>query len=293
MFFIFFKYFLLFVGNNILKLNIIQNSFNFEDKNQLSKKVFQRSNTYLVKNNTLNSFEIIKFDLFDSKNEGKKNKNIQSALLYKKKFLNMYKDKNIKSPIKNNNDNLLLINESQKEDLSYHITSKKFIYKNIEKLSNEQSVNQLLKKNKTLPVKMSSFKINDSKMRTERIKMYIFFCCYNKKLYAKIFKNNNSEIIHWYYINSMQIEHYLKLIKQFHFIEQLLLNESQIHSLEFLKKINLSNQDEKEKLLVIKHNNIENEVINYFKTIFKSGNYSKSDAFIYNNLSETIKKNIL
>ena len=76
----------------------------------------------------------------------------------------MYEDKNIKSPIKTNNDNLLLINENQKEDLSYHITSKKFIYKNIEKLSNEQSMNQLLKKNKTLPVKISSFKINDSKI---------------------------------------------------------------------------------------------------------------------------------
>ena len=123
--------------------------------------------------------------------------------------------------------------------------------------------------------------------------MYIFFCCYNRKLYNKIFKNKNSNIIHWFYIHLMQTERYLDLNKQFDFLKKILLNEGQICSLEFLKKIDLNNEDEKDYLLSIKRNKYENIVISYFRNIIKSGKFSKSDIFIYDNLSDKIKKCIL
>ena len=142
-------------------------------------------------------------------------------------------------------------------------------------------------------VKSSSYEINNSRMRSEKIKMYIFFFCYNKKLYNKIFKNKNSNIIHWYYIHLMQTDRYLELYKQFEFLKKLLLNEGQICSLEFLKKIDLNNEEEKEILMSIKKNKYENIVISYFRNIIKSGNFSPNDSFIYDNLSDKIKKFIL
>ena len=79
------------------------------------------------------------------------------------------------------------------------------------------------------------------------------------------------------------------MLKQFEFIKKLLLNYGQINSLFFLKKINLKNEDEKENLIAIKNNNVENAVINYFKNVIKNVNISKTDSFIFDNLSEKIK----
>ena len=83
------------------------------------------------------------------------------------------------------------------------------------------------------------------------------------------------------------------MLKQFEFIKKLLLNYGQINSLFFLKKINLKNEDEKENLITIKNNNVENSVVNYFKNVIRNGNISKTDSFIYENLSEKIKNKIL
>ena len=91
----------------------------------------------------------------------------------------------------------------------------------------------------------------------------------------------------------VQTDRYLELIKQFDFIKRILLNEAQVNSLEFLKKIDLKNENERENLLFIKKNNIENIVINYFRDILKSGDVSRSDAFIYDNLNEKIKKCVM
>jgi hypothetical protein len=91
----------------------------------------------------------------------------------------------------------------------------------------------------------------------------------------------------------MQTDRYFELIKQFDFLKKILLNEGQINSLEFLKKIDLKNEEEKDNLLFIKKHNIENIVISYFREALKSGNISRSDAYIYDNLSDKIKKCIL
>ena len=52
-------------------------------------------------------------------------------------------------------------------------------------------------------------------------------------------------------------------------------------------------EEEKENLITIKNNDVENSVVNYFKNIIKSDRITKTDSFIFENLSEKIKKKIL
>ena len=128
-------------------------------------------------------------------------------------------------------------------------------------------------------------------MLKENIKMNLFFCC--NKRFSKFFKKENSSLLHWYYIYLIQSSRYIEMIKQFDFIKKLLLNEGQMNSLLVLKKINLKIEEEKENLITIKNNDVENSVVNYFKNIIKSDRITKTDSFIFENLSEKIKKKIL
>ena len=302
-----------FIGDNILKLEIIRNSFDLDDKNNFGNSLFKRSNTYLGKSNTFNAIDNIESNFINFKNDTYKNNkntiNFQTSLFtHKNNILNISNNDNNN----NNNNNKVKISKNKKKNFNSDYTNnvlydtkknsniivsnKNFVFKNFEKISNEQSANYLLQRIKSQQVenyKYSSYDINNSRMRSEKIKMYIFFCCYNRKLYNKIFKNKNSNIIHWFYIHLMQTERYLDLNKQFDFLKKILLNEGQICSLEFLKKIDLNNEDEKDYLLSIKRNKYENIVISYFRNIIKSGKFSKSDIFIYDNLSDKIKKCIL
>ena len=116
--------------------------------------------------------------------------------------------------IDNTSNNKVNQNNSQNNDKI--LLNQTIIYKNCDNSNNDLSKNGLLQKIKTQPmenIKSSAYKINNSRMRTERMKMYIFFFCYNKKLYNKIFRNKNSNIIHWYYMHLVQTDRYLELIK--------------------------------------------------------------------------------
>ena len=83
------------------------------------------------------------------------------------------------------------------------------------------------------------------------------------------------------------------MMKQFDFIKKLLLNEGQMNSLLFLQKINLKNEEEKDNLITIKNNDVENSVVNYFKNIIRTDHITKTDSFIFDNLSEKVKNKIL
>ena len=296
-----------FIGDKILKLEIIQSYFELDDKKSSNKFFYRRSNTYLGKSNTLNAFDYVDSNLINIKIDTCKNNknsmNFHSSLFtHKDNIFNFSHVNNkvisISKQKKNgNNENVNnILNDTKKNSNIFLSNNKHFIFKNIDKVSNEQSGNYLLQKIKTQHfenIKPSAFLINNSKMRSEKIKMYIFFFCYNKKLYTKIFKNKDSNIIHWFYIHLMQADRYLEMNKQFDFLKKLLLNEGQICSLEFLKKIDLNNEDEKDLLMSIKENKYEKIVISYFRSIIKSGNFSQTDSFIFDNLSDKIKKCIL
>ena len=295
-----------FIGDNILKLEIIQNTFDFSDRICYSKPIFKRSKTFIVNDgrtelNRFNSLNLVHSKIINLKmktlKQKKKRKSIFSTISITNNLLNtkinVTNNKVVSyTDIENSKNNMVNNNNSKNEEL----LNQTLIYKNCNNSNNELSKNELLHKIKTQPIenfKSSAYKINNSKMSSERIKMYIFFFCYDQKLYNKIFKNKNSNIIHWYYMHLVQTDRYLELIKQFDFIKRILLNEAQVNSLEFLKKIDLKNEHERENLLFIKKNNIENIVINYFRDLLKSGDVSRSDAFIYDNLNEKIKKCVM
>ena len=301
-----------FIGDNILKLEIIQNTFDFSDNRKYEKAIFKRSHTFLGDSkHYCNAFDALESHIIHLKIDTlKKHKKIikikkiptfsfQDRIHFKKK-----KDNNLIDSKINFDNSQNKISTNIMENSNYYtqnnnnkkLLNENFILQNIDINNRENSGNNLLLKVKTQPIensKFSALKINNSKMRTERIRMYIFFCCYNQKLYHKIFKTKNSHLIHWYYMHLMQTDRYFELIKQFDFLKKILLNEGQINSLEFLKKIDLKNEEEKDNLLFIKKHNIENIVISYFREALKSGNISRSDAFIYDNLSDKIKKCIL
>ena len=279
-----------FVGENLQKLEIIQNTFDCNDnknKKIINIKGHSHQGTEINLKNLYTQFN----DHFDySIKKGNKKFSCFSNL----DIYDNYNKKKIKivnnNMINKKNDNFCLINNNN-------------VHKNIDKLIDEKSGENLLCKIKTAKTfttktNVHSYIDNNEElslryMITENLKMNLMFCCVTKKQLAKIFKTKNSNLFHWYYIYLIQSHRYLDMLKQFEFIKKLLLNYGQINSLFFLKKINLKNEDEKENLVTIKNNNVENSVVNYFKNVIRNGNISKTDSFIYENLSEKIKNQIL
>ncbi len=298
-----------FVGGNMQKLEIIQNTFDFESKKRLKRQLtlnnkhISQSSMINLQNVTPNALNEIQFK-FDSSIK-KANKNQQSSSLFnlsdqEKDILFNNKEKKIKiltNKIKQTNTNTTTYPSLDSiENVNISI-NKKLSNKNLERI--EQSGNQLLsqlKSSKTIHDNLHSYLDEDEElslgyMLTENIKMNLFFCC--NKRFSKYFKKENSSLLHWYYIYLIQSSRYIEMMKQFDFIKKLLLNEGQMNSLLFLKKINLKNEEEKDNLITIKNNDVENSVVNYFKNIIRTDHITKTDSFIFDNLSEKVKNKIL
>ena len=124
------------------------------------------------------------------------------------------------------------------------------------------------------------------------LKFYIFFCCSNRKVYDEYFNIKHSNLIQYYYINLIQLNRYLKIVHEYHYLKRAFMNEFQIKSLLFLKRINLTNKKERNEISENASNNInvEENVITYFKSL---NNISNFDKFILANLSENIKNKII
>ena len=297
-----------FVGGNMQKLEIIQNTFDLDGKKRLSKQLTLNKKRSL-QSSAINLPNINSHDLneiqfkFDSSIK-KSNKNQQSSLFnltQQEKDL-IYNNKEKKIKILTNKSKLTNSNVPSYpsidtiENVNISINKKPSI-KNYDKI--EQSGSQLLshlKTSKSINNNLHSYLDEDEElslgyMLKENIKMNLFFCC--NKRFSKFFKKENSSLLHWYYIYLIQSSRYIEMMKQFDFIKKLLLNEGQMNSLLVLKKINLKIEEEKENLITIKNNDVENSVVNYFKNIIKSDRITKTDSFIFENLSEKIKKKIL
>ena len=282
-----------FVGENIQKLEIIQNTFEYNDnkcKKIRSIKEYSHQGTDInLKHLYTNEFNDIqsKLDCSIKKTNNKKQVSLFNLDLNENENYNK-KIKIVNNNLSNSkNDNFCLINNN--------------VHNNIEKIADEKSGENLIlrvKSAKSFTTNVHSY-INKNEelslgyMIKENLKMNLMFCCFTKKKFAKTFNTKNSNLFHWYYIYLIQLHRYLEMLKQFEFIKKLLLNYGQINSLFFLKKINLKNEDEKENLITIKNNNVENSVVNYFKNVIRNINISKTDSFIYENLSENIKNKII
>jgi hypothetical protein len=185
------------------------------------------------------------------------------------------------------------------------ITNNQFLYKNEtkknpspqktqEKLSNEHSGINLLQRLNTQPListnykSYKSFHIQNKKtlyFKKENLKVcFHLFCC------IRNFKNKNLDLLHYYYINLIDSNRYLRTVKEIDFIKKLILNKNQIDSLVFLKKINYFNYEERQNLFPCTN---PHNVISYFKTVFNSLNISENDKLIFENLSDEIKSKII
>ena len=105
-------------------------------------------------------------------------------------------------------------------------------------------------------------------------------------------KIRSYNILDLYYINLIQLNRYLSIVKQFDFIKKIILNEVQNNSLLFLKKINLKNKEDRLNIILNKNTQIENSVISYFRNIIENECISKTDYLIFNNLSDETKNKI-
>ena len=77
-------------------------------------------------------------------------------------------------------------------------------------------------------------------------------------------------------------------------MKKIFLNNYQIKSLFFLRRINLTKKKERNEVLENKNSPyIENNIIDYFKNQISLNNLSKIDKLILNNLSDHIKEKIL
>ena len=300
-----------FVGGNMQKLEILQNTFDFEGKKRLRRQLTLNNNHFSqisannLQNLSYHDLNEIQFK-FDSSIK-KMNKNLQSSLFnltQKEKDVlfnnnNAKKMKILTNKIKLANSNIQSIpSQDTNENININI-NKKHSIKNFDKV--EQSGSNLLQKlktSKTITSNLHSYLDEEEElslgyMLTENIKMSLFYCCYSKRRLTNYFKTENSSLLHWYYVYLIQSSRYIEMVKQFDFIKKLLLNEGQINSLLLLKKINLKIEEERENLITIKNNDVENTVVNYFKNLIKSEYITKTDTFIFENLSEKVKNKIM
>ena len=287
------------IGESLLKLEIIKNNFHIEDKKkkkEIDIKVYQRKNTYDTK--------ILSFDKNNNKVRNdfkyeslKNNKNtVQSNIFllsyHEKENYNLNNKKGIK--IKKNKTEKKINSTDEINIYLRHYKDFNNDNFNFNKTNNENQKFKL-KRLKSQPIYPKNKKKSMSSFyeKTENMKMYFLVCCYNKQFYSRYFNKKNASLFHWYYIYLMQFNRYLEIMKQFDFIKKIILNDNQIYSLLFLKKIDLKNEKERDKLMSIRFNINENTVINYFKNLFKIGNVKGDDLFIYENLDERIQKSIL
>ena len=278
------------IGESLLKLEIIKNNFYIEDYNKKTLTTLKKINTYEFQSTKIGNFGENKFENTQKKIIKNNPHSSLFSLAMNENDEQLIDNNEIKKiKIKKYNNHNDLINHNT---LDLNLDLKK-------KIDFEKKLNlnkkKILKRHKSQPlIKKTENKIMDTFYeKRENIKMYFLVCCNNKKFYSKYFNEKNASILHWYYIYLMQFNRYLELMKQFEIIKKLLLNEYQIKSLLLLKKLDLKDEKERDRLMSLRYGDNENYVIHYFKKVFKQGNIDKYDFFIYQNLNEEVQKNIL
>jgi hypothetical protein len=104
----------------------------------------------------------------------------------------------------------------------------------------------------------------------------------------------HSNLLQYYYIYLIQINRYLKIVHEYNFLKKAFLNTNQIKSLFFLRRINLTNQSEREEISDNKNSpHVEESVVDYFKSKISNNDLSKFDKIILSNLSQHIKNKIM
>ena len=285
--FIFFNHI---IDESLRKLEILNDFFEFKDK--FSKKIFFKRNKTqkFISSNNISNFEnqitnlkekkikVVQFGTSIQKFQNGENYNI--------------KDDNYKKRSSKFKLNINSINSNKDNHESIINTT-------------EQSNNQLFLRRKSVPILGTNIIYNDNNnfkrsnltltnILSENIKIYLFFCCSDKKGYTKYFNIKHSNLLQYYYIYLIQINKYLKIVHEYEFLKKALLNSSQRRSLLFLKRINLTNKIERDYILENKNMPfVEESVIDYYKTQLSNQNISNFDKIILKNLVDNIKEKII
>ena len=273
------------IGESMLKLEIIKSNFYMEDVKKNNMTTFKRINTYEFHSTKMG--DIGEINKIENIHKNINKNNVHSSLF--SLTINENDENCIEKKIKFKNFN-------NHKSLNNKTLNLKIDLKKKSKFEKKFDFNQqlLLKRQKSQPliIKKENKILDSFYEKRENLKMYFLVCYNNKKFYSKYFNQKNASILHWYFIYLMQFNRYLELMKQFEIIKKLLLNEYQIKSLLLLKKLDLKDEKERDRLMSLRYDDNENTVIRYFKRIFKQGNVDKYDLFIYQNLNEKIQKNI-
>ena len=283
------KYF----GENIRKLDTILNLFNFEEKKiMINNTLIKKSKTNIIKNLNYN-------DLKNKNNT--KTKNLK--VLDKNNLLLNFNQSEIS--LKENNPKNFKSSLFKVTTIDNNITNNHFLYKNEikkshipqknqERISIEHSGINLLQRVNTQPIISSNYKTCKSfhiqNKKTLYFKKENLRVCFNLFCCLTNFKFKNMNLLHWYYVNLIDANRYIRIVKEIDFIKKLILNKNQIQSLSFLKKINYCNYEERINLF---QSSNPQSVISYFKTVFSSLNISENDKLIFENLSDDIKNKII
>ena len=266
------------IGESLRKLEILNNYFEFEENCSKNKTFNSKCSQSYIVFNTPSSI---------SKNKTfKKRKNIvfyndENLFQNDKKKLKIQSTKTLNiNSFNNNNPDKNIINTTEQSRVKFIPKRKSVSFTNTKFLNYENE--NFMKSNLTL-----------KHIIQENIKIYLFFCCTNRKHYTQYFNIKQTNLLQFYYIKLIQINRYIRNVQEFDFLKKYLLNVYQIKSLFFLKRINLTNKRERDNICENKNSqNIEEQVVRYFKSMIKTNGLSKIDKFILLNLSEDIKNKI-
>ena len=279
----FFRLITNYVGENIRKIEILYKIFEFEDNNDnnlYSKKFYSQ----ITKKMYLSSIE--QKNILNKIEESNSNQNNILSLNHMEEIPSVQNVKHKKSLFKKNNT----LNYTNNSTNYFNSKSKKIHLGT----SQEQSNLNLIQKLNSNPFVTHKFSSNKEFLKKMTIKNKDFNLEYKKYLCCKNRNYKYPKLLDWYYINLVELNRYLRNLKEVDFIKTILLNENQIKSLNYFKKINLKDSEGINKILESKNNsNTENEIISYFQMILKSLNISKIDKIIYDNLVSKIKDKIL
>ena len=226
-------------GESFRKLEVLNNFFEFEEKNDVGFNIIKKNYTHTF---NYSSF-IIQKPKQKNKLKIKKNNKFKTAInnsKYEKKIQeNILKNSNIKE---NNNIYIYGIN-----NINYKINN-----------TNQSNSKLIDNRRSSLPLTNSNTLIihnnNNNFIRAnltlktiikENIKIYCFFCCSNRKNYKQYFNIKHANLLQYYYIKLIQINRYLKNVQEFDFLKKIFLNNYQIKSLFFLRRINLTKKKER------------------------------------------------
>ena len=298
------------INLSIKKQNILENFFSDYDNNNITYKN-KKSNNKNTSGRSFINFDLEKiennkmnilhnnhstsglYSIYNSmnpfynsfnKNENKFNDSYNFISLYNKNLYSFQKDNN-----NNSNNNSF----HKKKKIKHNETSKtRFktqigVYKNYLNKEKRISAKNFIRTNTKENLRKN--KIEDNHLIKYMIKKTVSADC--KRRFCYCFKTNKKlnfyNKINYFYNEQCDIFHYFKILNEVNFLKEMFLTQEQILAIGFTKKLNI-NFEETDSKINKAQKKIE-QVVNYFRHIFKHKINTNLDNYIYDKLQDEIK----